>query len=477
MPLQLKIVSNHKDLVGNDATRVFDEHGGTIGRSLQNDWILPDPDRYISGKHATIDCKGGIYYLADISTNGVYVNDEAEPIGRGNPRRLFNGDRLHLGDFEIAVTIDEGEGLELPEPPKPSVAPDHIEQFVPEVTLKTGIALIDEEEITGDDAFQSVMFGSGIKPLPEREPAVPPEPAPKVEQRTETPQPQHAEHAGTDLLAAFFQGLGIDREDLHPSTDMAQTMRNAGEVLREYVDGTHKLLASRAGFKSTFRLDKTAILPRHNNALKLSLNTNDSIRQLLVGDHGDYLGPRDSVREVCRDLLTHQDALVDAMTTAFLDFVERFDPDELAESFDQTTGRKPFLKALHDARCWQRYRELYPTLTEIGDDRFPQMIADEFVKAYDRAAGATVRPDRSAQQVTPSKPMSDTQKFDRKPQAANQDEGTAPAPAANEPSLGDEVPFGDEAPFGEDLPFGDDVREPTLEEEIAALPDPEAVKG
>ena len=45
MPLQLKIVSEHADIVGDDAVREFREEGGTIGRSLRNDWILPDPDR------------------------------------------------------------------------------------------------------------------------------------------------------------------------------------------------------------------------------------------------------------------------------------------------------------------------------------------------------------------------------------------------------------------------------------------------
>ncbi len=55
MALQLEIVSKHRDIVGDDAVRVFSETGGTIGRSLHNDWILPDPDRYISGRHATID--------------------------------------------------------------------------------------------------------------------------------------------------------------------------------------------------------------------------------------------------------------------------------------------------------------------------------------------------------------------------------------------------------------------------------------
>ena len=103
MTCQLEIISEHRDIVGDDAIRVFREEGGSIGRSLQNDWILPDPDRYISGRHATIDFKGGIYHLVDTSSNGVYVNGDCEPVGKGNVRRLFNGDILRFGDFEITL--------------------------------------------------------------------------------------------------------------------------------------------------------------------------------------------------------------------------------------------------------------------------------------------------------------------------------------------------------------------------------------
>ena len=132
MPLQMQIVSEHSEIVGDNAVRLFPE-GGTIGRSLQNDWILPDPDRFISGKHATVDFKGGVYYLADISTNGVYINDDRIPIGKGNPRRLFSGDKIRMGDFEMMVSIDEGEDLEMPDEPKSSVVPDNIEQMIPEL--------------------------------------------------------------------------------------------------------------------------------------------------------------------------------------------------------------------------------------------------------------------------------------------------------------------------------------------------------
>ena len=103
MTLKLEIVSEHREIVGDDAVREFNEAGGTIGRSLQNDWILPDPDRYISGRHATIDYRSGAYYLADTSSNGVYVNGDCEPLGKGNPRRLFNGDVIRLGELARPV--------------------------------------------------------------------------------------------------------------------------------------------------------------------------------------------------------------------------------------------------------------------------------------------------------------------------------------------------------------------------------------
>jgi len=382
MPLKLEIVSEHHEIVGDDAVREFREEGGTIGRSLNNDWILPDPDRYISGKHATIDCKGGIYYLADISTNGVYVNEENEPVGKGNPRRLFNGDRLHFGDFEIDVTIDEGEDLEMPAEPKPTVVPDHIEQLVEEEPLKTGIQLLDEDEITGDDEFQSVLY-TGDESMTEvdfEEPDidVPAADSPPIA------EPKRVEVTGQDLFDAFLDGLQISRSELHPSIDVGEAMRNAGEVLREFVTGVEKLLTSRAELKNAFRLDQTSILPRRNNPLKLSNNTGDLVKQLLVGREGEYLGPRDAVREVNQDLLPHQEAFLDAMTDAFVEFADRFAPDELTASFDRSLGRKPMFAFMAEMKYWGLYRDLYPVMTEKGGGRFPQMFAEEFVKAYER---------------------------------------------------------------------------------------------
>ena len=107
MPLRLQIISRHRQGLGERSTKEFGREGGTIGRSLESDWVLPDGQRYISSRHASIDYRSGSYYIVDTSTNGVYVNDSDQPVGRGNPQRLFSGDRIRLGEYEINVEIDE----------------------------------------------------------------------------------------------------------------------------------------------------------------------------------------------------------------------------------------------------------------------------------------------------------------------------------------------------------------------------------
>lgn len=383
MPLELKIVSEHQDILGDDHARVFREDGGTIGRSLQNDWILPDPDRFISGKHATIDFQSGAYYLADVSTNGVYVNDEEEPLGKGNPRRLFHNDKLRMGDFEFVISLDEGEGLEMPPPEPMTVVPDHIEQLVDEDSLKSGIQLLDEEAITGDADFEAAMFGGPSK----EEKAAKKNGKMNAGPNPFAPAPSKVQKKATDaaaLLDSFVAGLGIDRADINPGVDPHDVLENAGRVLKEFVDGTADLLVSRTALKSMFRLDQTTVLPRHNNPLKLAENTRDSMMQLLVGKEGEYLGPVDAVREVCRDLKHHQDAVLEAMIGAYQEFADRFDPDELQQNFDRTLDGKPLFKKMNQVKYWQLYRDLYPIMTQQGSGKFPHQFSEEFVRSYEK---------------------------------------------------------------------------------------------
>ncbi len=98
------------------STQTFTEQGGTIGRGPGNTWVLDDPNRYMSTKHAEIRYEGGSYYLVDISTNGTFaiVNGAMNPIGNGNRVLLKDGDQFSLSDYEFRVTIRSNDNPSIP---------------------------------------------------------------------------------------------------------------------------------------------------------------------------------------------------------------------------------------------------------------------------------------------------------------------------------------------------------------------------
>ena len=107
MHLVLDVTSFQKALMGTGSRHVFDETGGLIGRGRRSDWVLPDPDRFVSGTHAEISFDGDRFYITDVSTNGIFLNDSSVPLGRGARWPISSGDRMALGDFEIVARIDD----------------------------------------------------------------------------------------------------------------------------------------------------------------------------------------------------------------------------------------------------------------------------------------------------------------------------------------------------------------------------------
>src|SRR5579871_2224571 len=105
MALRFTVISEQQRSLGERASIVFGTGGGSIGRALDNDWVLPDPQNYLSAHHARVQFRDGAFYLLDTSSNGVYVNDETRPIGRCGEHLLRGGDRLRLGAYDLKVTI------------------------------------------------------------------------------------------------------------------------------------------------------------------------------------------------------------------------------------------------------------------------------------------------------------------------------------------------------------------------------------
>ena len=107
MALKLRVISDHYKKLGRRSSCLFGVTGGRIGRASDNDWVLPDPERYVSSHHAKVVFRAGQWVLEDTSTNGVFVNGADTPLAVEGPYNLNDGDRLRFGDYEVLVSIDE----------------------------------------------------------------------------------------------------------------------------------------------------------------------------------------------------------------------------------------------------------------------------------------------------------------------------------------------------------------------------------
>jgi len=372
MPLRLCITSENKTLLGSRATLEFAACGGTIGRNADNDWVLPDPNRYISGRHALIDCQGGAYYIVDTSRNGVYINDADTPVGRGHPQRLFDGDRLRLGDYDMACEITEDAAGAQDDGMRDSVVRAQLVEEDESMELQ----LVDENRLTEDSALARHLAtgdpSAQHSQLSERIPA-----------HRILDERDLGHEAENKALEVLLQAAGLKPADVAGSPP-AEILQTAGLLLRGLVEGLMNLMHERSQLKDAFRLSQTMIQGAGNNPLKFSPTVTDAL-QYLLGDRSEsYLSAREAIAMAFREIDNHEKAVPKAMLQALRDYMERFDPDELRLQFDQGLKRNPLLAGTNRLKYWELYEETYHALAHGEDGKLPEAFSDEFARAYER---------------------------------------------------------------------------------------------
>jgi type VI secretion system FHA domain protein len=107
MALQLTIIKFPPGIALAEDRKTFGPQGGLIGRGVDNDWVLSDPERFLSSKHCQISGESNRYFLTDLSTNGTFVNGSPEPVGRGSRIALNDGDCFDVGEYRFKVTLEQ----------------------------------------------------------------------------------------------------------------------------------------------------------------------------------------------------------------------------------------------------------------------------------------------------------------------------------------------------------------------------------
>jgi type VI secretion system FHA domain protein len=187
MLLTLSVISAQSASLGSTAYRVFDTQGGTIGRVDANDWVLPDPAKFVSSHHARIRCHNNVFYLQDLSTNGTFLNSTETPVSKSDLTALGDGDRILIGDYEILVQlIDDGAS---PAPAPEPIAPAQPAP-VPWAAAAPAAPLLAEADTP--EASDPLLLLGGSAPAAVVSPRVPvftPEPVARAPVLPPTPPP------------------------------------------------------------------------------------------------------------------------------------------------------------------------------------------------------------------------------------------------------------------------------------------------
>jgi type VI secretion system FHA domain protein len=404
MALRLRIVSDHRRLLGDRSHIVFGVGGGAIGRSADNDWVLPDPLRYVSAHHARISFRQGHYYLEDLSTNGIYVNDDERPLGRQAPHRLSNGDLLRFGEYHVVVALEteapaaaqaapRGE-LTGPAPVPTSINALRIVGRAAQTDI--GAALNLDELLVPDPAAQSGGFhnayGQSLAVIPRIGPApVEDEPSEEVIARRiaklakaagRDPRNGSSSPALYDVqsgLQAFCRGAGIDNDRL-PSDAQTRSLHLAGQLLRESLVGLKDLERSRNEIRNRFRIETTADADDPRPSFT-RMTVDELLLELFHQHETRRLDAVQWLREQVDTAKVHENATAHAMRAAFVEFVGRLDPAELEARFERA-ARRGKGKPGNKAQYWELFENFYRNLIEMPADHLPHTFVEAFGVAY-----------------------------------------------------------------------------------------------
>jgi type VI secretion system protein len=422
MALRLRVVSEHAARLGEHSTKVFGVHGGTIGRSTDNEWILPDSERYLSGKHARVDFRAGTYVLVDTSSNGTYVNGAQVPLGKYHDYLLKDGDYVRLGEYELLASIDKSndfppeqsaivayDGQSPSSAVKKSTANDlgadlDLSELLEPSDLVTGDSGVRPRDAYGQEALvdpeggsptpwhmltrplnvQGLKAGSGNAEAPKADLGA------SAASRSQNPLLFDGDF---DVgLTAFCRGAGIDPRTITAEARGA-ALQLAGQLLRESVLGLMDLNQSRNEFRNRFRISPP-INDGPESPLNFSRGVDEAMVRLLT-TLSTRAGSVEAIRHNFRELKAQNTASLAATRAAFEEFLGRVNPTELEERFDRATKRGVF-GSQNKAKYWDLYTEMFGGLAQRPADGFPHVFTETFAKTYEAKLRTLVPPRRTS---------------------------------------------------------------------------------
>lgn len=382
MALRLEVISEHRHQLAARASIVFGVSGGSIGRAADNDWVLPDPLRYLSGHHARVLFQQGAWYLEDTSTNGTYIDDSPVAVGRRAPRLLQGGETLRLGEYRLRVHVDATDTL--PPPGTGTLAQIAIDEVTPlqllgehadDLGASLNIeALIAEPGLLDTPLLDAVDFtprgndGSPGANSTSRQVA-------RLRAAMRSRQ-QAVSAARSEVRAgvqAFCRGAGLDIEQI-PARHDARLLHLAGRMLREALLGLKEIMRAQKALRDQLGMedDDTDVLSPLNRA------ADEYLLQVIRGHESSQFDAVAQLRSSFSNASAGVRATNPALRAALAQFLSHLAPANIEAGARDGAGRGS------PAATWERYREVYMTLLHATGKELPHLFTEAMAQALQR---------------------------------------------------------------------------------------------
>ncbi len=226
--LRLTIIESPPEETPEGETWVVGPTGATLGRVKENTWTLTDSQSTISRMHCEVLCEGGEYVLLDTSSNGTFLDDSNEPIGRGQKAPLKDGSKIRMGGYVLQVSLETANNSATPvlgDRPDFLVKPTEEPQPEPDAIMDTGppsAPLANEVSRPDSAVFEDIepklLSGNPFGPASGQDPLIPARTPAPPQASISTASPPGAEYVSTrDKVDSLLAGGPSPYENISPA--------------------------------------------------------------------------------------------------------------------------------------------------------------------------------------------------------------------------------------------------------------------
>jgi type VI secretion system protein len=363
-----------------------------------------------------VQFREGHFYLQDVSTNGVYVNDDMEPLAKrgSGGYRLTNGDVLRMGDYHILAAL-EAQGASAHEGAAAVPTSIHALRTLGrpadrDIGAKLNVEellvpVIDMDPVLPVGAYGQAIDSGRVQALAARAALAPPPaaevllagngaPAPLApslarlaEAVTREAKGSGAFNALEDVhsgLDAFCRGAGIETERL-PAEAQGRLLHLAGRLFREALVGFKELERTRADTRNRYRIESPPVEQDDPRPALGDSMVEDLAVELFVRHEGRRLDSVQWLRDTVSAAKLHESAMAQALRVAFVEFLDRLDPAELEARFERA-ARRGKARSADKAQYWELFTTFYRNLIEMPTDHLPHTFVEAFAAAYREAS-------------------------------------------------------------------------------------------